>query len=124
MAIFSTGDITNEVTKALDELRQEGIVPMAYQIHTIRPFDTKALDLAANQAHSFVIVDEHLPTASLWGEMTSWKAISNNPVRMIRLGPPDAFAFGNLKRGDFRADLGYDAEKIADTCRQIYKPRE
>ena len=120
VAFFSTGEIACEVVKAVDLLRLEGLTPAAFQMHTVKPLDTASLARAAATAHTFLVVDEHLPGGSLWSWIADWKAATDNPVRLRRLGPPDAFAFGNVQREELRRRLGLDAAGLAEACRKAW----
>jgi transketolase len=121
VAIISTGEIANEVLKAVEWLKAEEITPVVYQMHTVKPLDTVTLDRLAREVNSFLIVDEHLPMGGLWSAMTNWLALREKPVRLTRLGPPDRFALGNFKREELRRKLGYDATAIRETCRRLWQ---
>jgi transketolase len=121
VAFFSVGEIAYEVVQAVDLLRTQGLSAAAYQMHTVKPLDTATLASAAQTAHTFIVVDEHLPGGSLWSQIADWKATTDSPVRLRRLGPPDKFALGNLRREDLRQRLGYDAAAIAVAGQAAWK---
>jgi transketolase len=121
VAVVSTGEIANEVLAAAELLKSSGIKPLIYQFHTVKPLDRVALDGIAERVKAILVVDEHVPNGGLWSAIAQWMAERENPVRLVRLGPPDAFALGNLKREELRRRLGYDAAAIAETCRTLWK---
>ncbi|HVY68708.1 MAG TPA: transketolase C-terminal domain-containing protein [Verrucomicrobiae bacterium] len=121
VAIVTTGEIANEVLKAVEWLRAEQINPVVYQFHTVKPLDTVVLNQLAVAADAILVVDEHLPMGGLWSAITNWMATLERPVRLARLGPPDRFALGNLRREELRRKLGYDAAAIRETCRRLWQ---
>jgi len=120
IAIISTGEITHEVLNAVSILHPEHIIPMVYQMHTIKPLDTITLNSVADQVKAMLVVEEHVPNGGLWAAVTQWNATRNNPIRLKRLGPPDAFVLGNLNREDVRKKLMCDAQAIVNTCRMLW----
>jgi transketolase len=121
IAVISTGEIINEVLAAADVLRKESITPHIYQMHTVKPLDTHALDNLSGEVRAFLIVDEHLPNGGLWSAIASWSVLSGQRARLIRLGPPDRYALGNMQRDDLREKLEYDRTAIINKCREIWK---
>ena len=121
VAIIGTGEVAGEISKAVALLKEEGVEPAAYQMHTIRPLDTAALEHIAGESKIFVIVEEHMPRGGLWSAVTQWAATRDTPVRLRRLGPPEAFALGNVKRDDLRVRFNYDATAIAREVRALWK---
>lgn len=120
IAIISTGEITHEVLKAVNLLHAENIVPLVYQMHTIKPLDTVTLDILADQVQAMLVVEEHVPNGGLWAAVTQWNANRDSPIRLKRLGPPDAFILGNLNREDVRKQLACDAQAIVSTSRELW----
>ena len=120
IAIISTGEITHEVLNAVSILHPEHIIPMVYQMHTIKPLDTITLNSVADQVKAMLVVEEHVPNGGLWAAVTQWNATRNNPIRLKRLGPPDAFVLGNLNREDVRKKLMCDAQAIVKACRMLW----
>jgi len=120
IAIISTGEITHEVLNAVSILHPEHIIPMVYQMHTIKPLDTITLNSVADQVKAMLVVEEHVPNGGLWAAVTQWNATRNKPIRLKRLGPPDAFVLGNLNREDVRKKLMCDAQAIVKTCRMLW----
>jgi transketolase len=121
VAVISTGEIAHEVLKGVGGLEAEGIVPMVYQMHTVKPLDTSILDRLAQDLETVIIVEEHVPSGGLWAAVCDWHVRHPAPPRLIRLGPPDAFALGNLKQGELRRRWGFDAAAVAEACRQAWR---
>jgi len=121
LALLSTGEIANEVLRAREWLQGQGITPAVYQFHTVKPLDTTTLAMVAQRLEALVVVEEHLPQGGLWASVASWLATQDFPVRLVRLGPPDLFALGNLRREGFRHRFGFDAPAIAQACRGLWE---
>ncbi len=120
IAILTTGEVASEALRASELLLADGVAPIVCQVHTVKPLDTSGLDELASRVSAFVVVEEHLPQGGLWSAITQWSAQREVPARVVRLGPPDAFALGNYKREGFRRRMSYDAPAIADACRRLW----
>lgn len=123
IAVIGTGEIANEILKALKQLELEKIFPVAYQMHTVKPLDTDTLDILSKEFHTLIVVEEHVPNGGLWAAINAWRASHEKATRLLRLGPPDSFALGNLKQNELRRRLNYDANAIANTCRSLWKKK-
>lgn len=120
VAIVSTGEIAQEVIKALDSVLSEGIVPVAYQFHTVKPLDTDTIDQLANSVAEIIVVEEHLPSGALWTGMCHHLINHVKRPRLTRLGVPDQFMFGNLKQAELRRRCGFDAEALSKALRESW----
>jgi transketolase len=123
VAILSTGEIAGEVLRAVNLLHPEGMFPLVYQMHTVKPLDTSTLDALAEQVETVVVVEEHVPAGGLWAAVGAWHITQANPPQVVRLGTPDAFVLGNLKQNELRRRFGLDAEAIAACCRRLFRRR-
>jgi transketolase len=121
VAILSMGDLGSVVGDALDLLQREGIRPLAYQMHTVKPLDTDVLDEAAKKVDVLITVEEHLPVGGLAAAVSAWRDARGLGVRLLRVGAPDAWALGNLNRDDLRRKLKLDVGEIAALCRQQWR---
>ncbi|MHB1011365.1 MAG: transketolase family protein [Desulfobacteria bacterium] len=121
VAVLCTGEIANEVIKAVDTLLPERIFPAVYQVHTVKPLDEAILSLLADSVDTLIVVEEHVPAGGLWAAIAGWLARTGKAVRMVRLGAPDAFALGNLKQAELRRRFGMDAPAIAEACRRAWR---
>jgi transketolase C-terminal domain/subunit len=123
VAIVSTGDLANEVIKAVELLQSEKIYPLVYQMHTVKPLDIATLDRLANKVETMIVAEEHVPLGGLWGAISSWYAADSKTLRLIRVGAPDAFALGNLRQDELRRRFGLDAVRIAHLCTLAWRGR-
>lgn len=120
VAILSTGEIANEVLKAVEMLKEQKIFPAVYQYHTVKPLDTETLSLLAQEMDSLLVVEEHLPQGGLWAAVCQWHATAYEPPRMRRIGVQDQFVLGNLKQDELRRRFGLDAKGIASVCAEMW----
>ena len=120
LAMVSTGDIAPVVIQAVTMLNAEGVYPSVYQMHTVKPLDTAALDRLAEQVETLIIVEEHLPPGGLWTAVSDWRVRRERGPALLRLGPPHALVLGNPERDELRQHLQYDAQSIADACRTVW----
>ncbi|MCA9468676.1 MAG: hypothetical protein KC643_24990 [Nitrospira sp.] len=121
VAIICAGEILQEVMCARELLLAEGLTPVIFHNHTIKPLDTARLNEVADQVQSILVVEEHLPHGGLWGAMAEWMIQRPSGIPMKRLGPPEAFCFGNLTIEEARNRMGYDAKGIAAACHVLWK---
>jgi transketolase len=120
VAIISTGEIVQEVVQAMNAVLQEGITPIAYQFHTVKPLDTALLDDLARSVSEIIVVEEHLPNGALWAGVCSHLINAAQRPKISRLGVPDQFMLGNVKQAELRKRCGIDASGIANVLRRAW----
>ncbi|MDO9543193.1 MAG: transketolase C-terminal domain-containing protein [Kiritimatiellia bacterium] len=121
IAVIATGDIAPVVLEAVDRLNREGITPLMYQCHTVKPIDESRLDELAGRVRTIIIVEEHLPTGGLFSAVAGWRAGRASGPDLVRLGPPDAFMLGNPDRDELRRRIGCNAETIYAVCLRLWE---
>jgi len=121
VAVLSTGTMGSVVLQALDGLATEGIYPLAYQVHTVKPLDVATLEAVTERVHTILVVEEHVPSGGLAAAIQSWRAERDAPLRLLRVGPPDALALGNLKLPELRRRFAYSADAVTDRCREAWR---
>ena len=120
VAVLSTGELGNELVRALNLLAAENIAPTAYQFHTIKPLDMVTLQKISESHQAILICEEHLPIGGLYSHVANWAVENGIKTQIKRAGAPDRFLLGNLKQIDVRRNLGIDAEGIAQRVRQLW----
>ena len=127
VAILTTGEIANEALKAVEQLRSQGINPIVYQYHTIKPLDTDTLDALAEQVSNVIVVEEHVPNGGLWAAVSQYYAKYalnlEQPPHIYRLGVPDQFILGNLKQAELRRRYKFDASAITELTQTLWNGR-
>jgi len=124
VALISTGDLASVTLQAARQLGAEGIHPVVYQMHTVKPLDTATLDELVGRVETLIVVEEHGPLGGLATAVGTWRAARREAPRVVRLGPPDALALGSLDRETLRHRWEYDADAIAQACRAAWSGRE
>lgn len=118
IALVSTGEMTPIVLNAVVELNAAGIDPVIYQFHTIKPLDTDTLNYLSTHVHTIIVIEESTPMGGLCASIRAWQSVSDNSVKIIRVGPPDELALGNVTRESLRRRFRYDSESIQLACRK------
>ncbi|MDD4869477.1 MAG: transketolase C-terminal domain-containing protein [Kiritimatiellae bacterium] len=116
VAIMCTGDIGTVVIQAVEFLNRDGITPIVYQMHTIKPLDTDVLNGLAKKVKSIILVEEHLPSGGLFSAVAAWLVTNSRKLRLVRLGAPDIMITGSPRREELRRRIGCDAESIRQAC--------
>lgn len=120
VAVISTGEMAPIVLEATDGLAQEGMRPIVYQFHTVKPLDTETLNGLATQVRTVIIAEESTPMAGLGAAIATWHSTADRPPELVRLGPPDCLALGNLRHETLREKFGYGPESIKESCRRAW----
>lgn len=116
VAVLSVGEITPWLLPAMDALAERDIRPVLYHLHTAKPLPTESLHAWARQYRTWIVVEESLPQGGVAAQLAQWIVAEGLPVRIIRLGPPDAFVYGSPTREIVRHQFGYDGEGLIRAC--------
>lgn len=117
LGLVSTGDIASTALEAVERLSGEDIVPAVYQMHTVKPLDTDALDALARKVETLIVVEEHVPAGGLFAAINAWYRGQEKAPRLVRLGPSGALILGSPDREELRRRIGCNAESIVEACR-------
>jgi transketolase len=88
-------------------------------MHTLKPLDTKTLDVAFSNSKIVVTVEEHSVIGGLGSAVSEYKAQFKNSPPQLTIGLPDVFG----KTAEYRYLLekyGLVGEKIAARIRAFY----
>ncbi len=121
VALVTTGALAAVAQAAVTELRQEGITPSLYHFHTVKPLDTAALGKITGEAGSIIVAEESSPVGGLASAIANWMAFGKNKARLIRLGTPDSFLFGNPSRETVFERHGYGKQAMIEACRAAWR---
>lgn len=108
----ATGSMVYESLEAAKLLDKAGISAGVINMHTIKPLDKVALDLAMQGSRLLVTVEEHSVIGGLGSAVAEYKSTKRTAPPQLTLGLPDAFDVS----GDYRFLLerhGLVAAKIA-----------
>lgn len=91
VTFIATGTMVYESLEATKLLATAGISAGVVNMHTIKPLDTKTLDIAIRKSKIIVTVEEHSVIGGLGSAVAEYKtSIMNAPPQLI-LGLPDVF---------------------------------
>jgi transketolase len=120
VAILTTGELAPIVYNITGELLDEGIFPLVYHFHTVKPLDTGALDRIAKNVRTIIVVEESTPIGGLAASVAAWQSELIQRPNLIRLGPPDVLALGNPTREALRDRFGFGPDAIKDAVRKVW----
>ncbi|WP_431821057.1 transketolase family protein [Burkholderia sp. F1] len=116
VTIVATGSMVHESLVAAKLLEEQGIAAGVVNMHTIKPLDTAAVDVACARSKLIVTVEEHSIVGGLGSAVAEYKAALRNAPPQLIIGLPDRFD----KAGEYRYLLekhGLVAPKIAERIR-------
>ena len=115
VAIFSTGAIFEEVTKAYDALKAQGIEPAVYTFPTVKPLDTDCITTCAKEFDLIVTCEEHNIVGGFGSAVAEVLAeMSGTKARLVRIGLNDCYATRVGNQNYLRQQYGMTAEYIVE----------
>lgn len=90
ITIISTGLMTTEAIKAVEQLKAEGVNARLINIHTIKPIDKDIIIKAAKETGHIVTVEEHSVIGGL-GSAVAEVLAEEYPCKVTRIGVQDVF---------------------------------
>ena len=90
--IFSTGSITIEAIKAINELKKEGINVALYTFPTIKPIDKMTIEECSKKYKTIITLEEHQITGGFGGAVSEvLSSFSGNKSSLDRIGLKDTY---------------------------------
>ena len=112
VAIFSTGDIYEEVAAAVDSLSGLGLEPTVYTFPTIKPIDTDTILRCAATHQLIVTVEEHNLSGGFGSSVAEIMASRGCKAKLLRIGIADMFCREVGDQHHLRCVCGIDSETI------------
>ncbi len=112
VTFIATGSMVHESLEAAKLLEQAGVHAGVINMHTIKPLDVQAVEIALQKSKLLVTVEEHSVIGGLGSALAEYKAMKRDAPPQLILGLPDEFDV----TGDYRYLLerhGLVASKIA-----------
>jgi 1-deoxy-D-xylulose-5-phosphate synthase len=117
--IVSCGSLLSNCVEAADRLVEEGLDIGLINARFVKPLDTQTILRAVAQAPFVATVEEGVLMGGFGSAVLEAAADAGlDAGRVRRLGVPDRF-IEHGTRDQLLADLGLDAEGIAQTCREM-----
>ncbi|MDR2761864.1 MAG: transketolase family protein [Planctomycetaceae bacterium] len=121
VTIIASGTMVYVSLEAAKLLESYGISAAVINMHTIKPIDKEAIEIACKRSQLIVTVEEHNVVGGLGAAVSEYKStLKNTPIQLF-IGIPDTFC----KPGDYKYLLDYYelspnsiAQKIKKTMKQ------
>jgi transketolase len=91
VTFIATGSMVYESLEAVKLLEGKGIKAGVINMHTIKPLDASAIELALKHSKLIVTVEEHSVIGGLGSAIAEYKAAKRHAPPQLILGLPDAF---------------------------------
>ena len=121
VAFFSTGAIFDEVSGAMELLRQEGLTPAAYTFPTVKPIDRACIERCAKEYELIVTVEENTVIGGFGSAVAEVLAEQTQHARLLRVGIEDTYSCIVGTQKYLRDHYGLSATKIAQRVRDALK---
>lgn len=90
VSVIACGQMVYQALLAAKDLKEEGIHVRVINMHTIKPLDTKCVQLAASETGAIVTAEEHQKNGGL-GAAVAEVLGESHPVPLVRVGINDRF---------------------------------
>lgn len=121
VAVLSIGPAGQDVQKALQQLREEGIDAPHYDMIWLKPLDTGLLRKALEQCSAIVTVEDASVHGGLGSAVAGWLTENRLQVPLCTLGIPKEQWVHHASVGELKARYGYDAQGIARAVRELHE---
>ncbi len=112
IAVFSTGAILDEVTKACHCLEEKGFSIIQYSFPTVKPADRQTIEACAKKADLIVTVEEHNKVGGFGSAVAEVLAELGEKVKLLRLGIEDCYSTEVGSQEYLRKQYGIEKKEI------------
>ena len=114
VAVLSIGTIADEVRKAVEKARAEGVGVAWYDMRFLKPIDEEILKEVAALGCRIVTVEDGTVCGGLGSAVAEWMTANGHSPEIDRLGIPDRFITQGTP-AELRKICGIDARSIYNT---------
>lgn len=114
VAVLSIGTIAEEVRKAVEKARAEGVGVAWYDMRFLKPIDEEILNEVAALGCRIVTVEDGTVSGGLGSAVAEWMTANGHSPEIDRLGIPDRFITQGTP-AELRKICGIDARSIYNT---------
>ncbi len=114
VAVLSIGTIADEVRKAVEKARAEGVGVAWYDMRFLKPIDEEILKEVAALGCRIVTVEDGTVSGGLGSAIAEWMTANGHSPEIDRLGIPDRFITQGTPP-ELRKICGIDARSIYNT---------
>jgi transketolase len=109
--------------KAAAALKEKMIDARVLNVHTVKPLDGDALEVAAKATGTVLTVEDHSVLGGLGGAVA--ESLSERyPVQVTRLGIPDVYAGSSRNADSYLKEYGLTAGQIAEKAEKAVEKRK
>ena len=119
ITIIANGIMVAMALDAAEGLAGEGVNARVLDMHTVKPIDVAAIELAANETGGIVVAEEHLAYGGL-GATVAMVVGERKPTRMAFVDLGDTYATSGTP-DELLAQYGLTPDAIADAARRVLK---
>ncbi len=119
IAILSLGTTGNRVSKAIEQLKEQGITPGHYDMRFLKPLDTELVDKVLNNYDKIITIEDGVTKGGLYGAVSEYTA-AKRPLKIIAMGIPDKF----IEQGtidELTTICKYNVEEIAALLKEEWE---
>lgn len=120
VAVFSTGAILEETTKACDMLEEQGIAVEQYSFPTVKPMDRTVIEDCANRFDNIFTVEEHNIVGGFGGAVAEVLAECGGKAKLHRIGIDDFYCIEVGSQAYLREQVGINAEGIVKKVKDVF----
>lgn len=119
VTIIANGIMVAMALDAAEGLRGEGIHARVLDMHTVKPIDQNAIELAARETKGIVVAEEHLAYGGL-GSTVAMVLAEHRPMPMTFVNLGDVYAT-SAKPEELLAKFGLTPDAILDAAKRVLK---
>ena len=119
IGILSIGTIGNRASRAIGQLRAEGIFPIHYNMRFLKPLDTEAIDRACEKCSTLLTLEDGTLTGGLYSAVCEYVSARHPGKTVIGMGIPDTFVEqGSID--ELISECGYNTEDIYKKVKEAW----
>ena len=112
--------MVHESLKAMEILKKKDINPTIINMHTIKPIDEKAIQLACKNSKLIVTIEEHNIIGGLGSAVSEVISRQKKQTKQLFIGINDNYSKGGTYE-DLKEKFGLTYKKIALNIRKNYE---
>jgi transketolase len=123
ITLVAFGPMVDASLKAAATLKERMIDARVLNVHTVKPLDSDALEVAAKATGIVMTIEDHSVLGGLGGAVA--ESLSERyPVPIIRLGIPDVYAGSSRNADSYLKEYGLTPARIADRAEKAVEKRK
>ncbi len=119
-AIFSTGAILEETSKACDMLEEQGIAVEQYSFPSVKPIDSNVIKDCAERFDNIFTVEEHNIVGGFGSAVAEVLAESDGRAKLHRIGINDFYCIEVGSQAYLREQVGINAGGIVRKVKGVF----